>query len=78
MPQIQYILPLTAASAVALNRKFLFLCSFTSKYVKMAVIIHFVCFEARTLAKQQFSFTVVFVTQLRHRRLATIAFILDI
>jgi len=41
--------------------------------------VHFVCREARALAKKQFSFKDFFITQLGHRNcLATIAFILDI
>jgi len=41
--------------------------------------VHFVCLEARALAKKHFRFKVFFITQLGHRRfLATIAFILNI
>jgi len=62
MLQILYILPLTATSAVALNehRRFLFLFSFTTNCVN----IHFVGFKAQTLAKNQFSSEVIFLTQL--------------
>jgi len=66
MLQILYILPLTAALAVALNENRLCLYSFATNCVNIAVIhnTHCVCLEAYALAGQQISFKVFFITQL--------------
>jgi len=60
MLQILYILPLTAASAVALNehRKVLFLYNFATKCVNMAVV-----YLLYALANKQFSFKILFIRQ---------------
>jgi len=56
--QVLYNLPLPVASAAALNahRRFLFLYSFKTKFVNIAVI-NALCLEAQTLAKKQSSFS---------------------
>jgi len=57
MLQTLYILPLSAASAVAFNEhhRFLFLCSLTATAMReYGGNIHFVCLEAQDLAKKQF------------------------
>jgi len=53
MPQILYILHLTAASAVALNehRRFLFLFSFTINCMNMAVVYILYAFKLKPWLK---------------------------
>jgi len=76
MLQMQYILPLTAASAVGLNEHRDF--CFKTKCVNMAVMYILCALKLEPWLRSN-SVSVFFITQLGHRNcLATIAFILDI